>query len=379
MTNVQMAQVMDNTQNSRLYIAMELSNKTWKILFSDGVKRRQRTITARDLLAFSEELNQAKHRFKMEKDVLMLSCYEAGRDGFWIHRYLESIGIKNIVVDSSSIEVNRKYRRVKTDRIDVVKLLNKLISYHNKEDGVWSVLRIPSVTQEDARRIDREAQRLKKERTSHTNRIKSLLILHGIQMKIKRNFLNVLEQVRLWDGSKLPKRLKNEVLREYERYQVAQEQLKALAHEKRQILELGEKAAKQVCTLRSLKGIGSVSAWGLVYEFFGWRKFKNVKQVGAASGLAPSPYDSGDSKKEQGISKAGNRRVRRTMVEVSWFWLRYQPQSALSRWFMKRFGSGGKRMRRIGIVALARKLLIAFWKYLETGLVPEGAMLKNTI
>jgi transposase len=379
MKNAQMIQNENNTKKDRLYIAFELSNSKWKLMFSDGVKRRQKTIEARDLDSLENEIKQAKIRFKMTDDVQVYSCYEAGRDGFWIHRYLESVGINNVVVDSSSIEVNRRYRRAKTDRIDVNKLLDMLIRYLNGEQKLWSVLHVPTVEQEDARRIHREIERLKKERTSHTNRIKSLLILHGIKLGVGRFFLSQLENVTQWNGEKLPQRVKNEIQREYKRYELTVEQLKQLRSEQKQILESGTDQAQKALALQNLKGIGEVSSWHLAYEFFGWRKFNNVKEVGAASGLAPTPFASGNLQKEQGISKAGNRRVRTTMIELSWLWLRYQHRSALSQWYMQRFGVGSKRMRRVGIVALARKLLVALWKYLEQGLVPEGAALKKLV
>jgi len=375
MMNAQMVQETNSTNKARLYIALELGNKEWKVLFSNGDKRRQKTITA-NIVSFQKEFEKAKTQFKMEKDIEVFSCYEAGRDGFWIHRALTDIGINNIVVDSSSIEVNRRYRRAKTDRLDVIKLLTMLIRHLSGEKRVWSVVRVPTVEQEDAKRIDREIDRLKKEKTAHTNRIKSLLALQGIKMNIKRSFLTDLDNVVLWDKSQLPQNIKHEIVREYKRYEVIQAQLKEVENEKEKMLAKGDKPAKQVEALYRLKGIGPVSSWLLIYEFFGWREFKNVKEVGAASGLAPTPYDSGDSKREQGITKAGNKRVRRMMVEISWYWLRFQPQSKLSRWFLERFGGGGRRMRRVGIVALARKLLVALWKYLETGLVPEGAAMK---
>jgi len=377
MTHAQMIQTDNTTKNDRLYIAFELSNSKWKLAFGNGIKKRQKTITARDLSGLMEEITKAKHRFKMSDDVPIYSCYEAGRDGFWIHRFLESKGIHNSVVDSSSIEVNRRFRRAKSDRIDADKLLTMLIRYINGEQKLWSVLHIPTVEQEDIRRLDREIERLKKERTGHTNRIKSLLVLHGIQLGVGRYFLKNLEKVTQWNGEALPGRVKKEILREYERYEVIQKQLQILESEKQEILASGSLQAKKVLGLQNLKGIGPASSWILVYEYFGWRDFKNVKQVGGASGLTPTPYDSGGSEKEQGISKAGNRRVRSVMIEVAWYWVRFQPQSSLSRWFMERFGTGGKRMRKIGIVALARKLLVALWKYLEKGLVPEGAILKR--
>jgi transposase len=220
-------------------------------------------------------------------------------------------------------------------------------------------------------------ERLKKERTAHTNRMRSLLVLHGVTLKIGRNFLENLEVVAQWDGKGFPDKVKRELLREYQRYQLIGEQLKELELEKQKILESDSEPAKQTKALQRIKGVGPVSSWVLVFEYFGWRKFKNVKQVGAASGLVPTPYGSGGLELEQGISKSGNRRVRGVMVELSWYWLRFQPKSSLSRWFMARFASGGKRMRRIGIVALARKLLIALWKYLEQGIAPEGSILKS--
>ena len=322
------------------------------------------------------EIIKAVHQLKLDEKVAIYSCYEAGRDGFWLHRFLQSKGINNIVVDSSSIEVSRRFRRVKTDRVDVGKLMDMLIRYQNGEQKLWSVLHVPSVKQEDDRRVHREIERLKKERTSHSNRIRSLLVLHGIDIKVGRNFLHALVHVKQWDGKGLSAHQVAEIRREHERYELINKQLKQLSDQKAKQLEEQNEQAKQIKQLMMLKGIGPISSWNLVYEFFGWRRFKNVKQVGAASGLVPTPYASGDSSIEQGISKAGNRRVRTLMIELSWYWLRYQPDSYLSRWFQQRFGPNGKRMRRVGIVALARKLLVALWKFLEKGLVPEGAIVK---
>jgi transposase len=379
MTHAQMIQQYNNTKINVMYIAFELSNSKWKLAFGNGVKKRMKTVKAGDMVALMEEIEKSKKHFKLEGEVPVFSCYEAGRDGFWIHRYLESVGFCNIVVDSSSIEVNRRARRAKSDRIDAEKLLTMLIRYINGEQKLWSVLHIPTPEQEDVRRISREIERLKKERTGHMNRIQSLLVLHGIHLVVGRSFLTSLNQVTLWNGDALPEKLKNEILREYQRYELIQEQLKAMDSEKREILEERGPQAIKAIDLQNLKGLGPVSSWDIVFEFFGWRNFKNVKEVSGASGLTPTPYDSGGSEKEQGISKTGNRRVRHVIVEVAWFWVRYQPQSSLSKWFMERFGSGGKRMRRIGIVALARKLLVALWKYLEKGIVPEGAVLKASV
>ena len=379
MTHAQMIQKDNSTKINVMYIAFELSNSKWKLAFGNGIKKRLKTVKAGDMVALMEEVEKSKKHFKLGDEVQVYSCYEAGRDGFWIHRYLESVGICNIVVDSSSIEVNRRARRAKSDRIDAEKLLTMLIRYINGEQKLWSVLHIPTPEQEDVRRISREIERLKKERTGHMNRIQSLLVLHGIHLGVGRYFLTNLDQVTLWNGEALPEKLKNEILREYQRYELIQEQLKAMESEKQEVLERRGPQAIKTIDLQNLKGLGPVSSWDIVFEFFGWRNFKNVKEVSGASGLTPTPYDSGGSEKEQGISKSGNRRVRHVIVEVAWFWVRYQPQSSLSQWFMKRFASGGKRMRRIGIVALARKLLVALWKYLEKGIVPEGAILKASV
>ncbi len=366
----------DAVKNNRLYIALELSNGKWKVAFGNGFKIRINSIAARDLQQFKFVLEKAKKHFGMGDDVEIYCCYEAGRDGFWIHRCLVEIGIHNMVVDSSSIEVNRRFRRAKTDRIDATKLLTMLIRYINGETKLWSVLHVPTPEEEDIRRLNREAERLKKERAAHTNRIKSLLVLHGIVMGVGKSFEEDIDKIMLWNGERLPSQIKAEMLREFSRYKMINEQLKCVKTEKERYLKENGRWSQKVIGLEKLKGIGPVSAEKLVSEFFGWREFNNVKEVGAASGLAPMPYDSGTSQKDQGISKSGNRRVRALMIELSWFWLRYQPISELSKWFMERFGHGSKRMRRVGIVALARKLLIALWKYLEKGIVPEGATIE---
>jgi len=376
MTETQMTPRPDNIRNDRMYIALELSNTKWKIAFGNGFKIRLKTISARDREQFEVELQRSSKHFGMAEDVPVYCCYEAGRDGFWIHRYLCNLGIGNLVVDSSSIEVNRRHRRAKTDRLDASKLVTMLIRYMNGETKVWSVLHVPGQEDEDARRLHREIERLKKERTAHTNRIKSLLALHGILMEIRKTFLEDIEKVVMWNGESVPSGIKEEMVREYRRYDLIQQQAQALELEKKEAFKQEGESSKKVFTLQNLKGIGPVISWVLVYEFFGWRVFNNSKEVGAAAGLAPTPYDSGGSLREQGISKSGNRRVRALMIEAGWYWLRHQPGSKISKWFIERYGQGSRRMRRIGIVALARKLLIALWKYSEQGILPEGAKVK---
>jgi transposase len=311
-----------------------------------------------------------------------MSCYEAGREGFWLHRYLLSIGIENLVVDSSSIEVKRRKRRVKTDRIDAEKLLGMLMRYHGGEKKAWSVVRVPSEEAEDGMNLGRELEVLKKERTMHSNRIKGLLIQQGIVIKrlnVKR-FLSELEGCRTWDDKELPVDFKSRIVREHQRLKIVDEQMRGVKKERKKRVESGDKACyRQVAQLMKLQGIGPENSWDFVMEFFSWRDFRNRKQVGALAGLTPTPYDSGGSLREQGISKAGSGRIRTRSVESAWCWLRFQPQSKLSKWFNKRFAQGGKRMRRIGIVAVARKLLIALWRYLKYGTVPEGACLMKGI
>ena len=374
--------IKDSIKEVILYIAFELSNSKWKLAFSDGSKIRHKAITAGNLAQLQVEIDLAKRKFKMIEDIRVVSCYEAGRDGFWIHRYLESQGIENLVVDSSSLEVNRRKRRAKTDRIDVGKLLRMLLRYWGGEKKVWSVVRVPSEQDEDARHLHRSLESLKDERTMHRNRIKGLLVQQGIKVSnpSQKKFLAVLEKVRTWNGQVIPPGLKAQVVREYERLQVVEGQIKALEKEKKERLKNPDTdSLKKVAKLATLYGIGSVSSWTFVMEFFGWRQFQNRREVGALAGLTPTPYDSGKSLREQGISKAGNQRVRALAVEIAWAWLRFQPQSKLSQWYMKRYANGGKRMRRIGIVAMARRLLIDLWRYLEYDKIPEGARLRSAV
>jgi transposase len=360
-----------------LFVALELSDKKWKLALSDGNKRRLVTITAGDLVALGEAVAKAKARFGMPGVVPIVSCYEAGRDGFWLHRYLVHCGVANVVVDASSIEVNRRARRAKTDRVDVEQLLRLLIRYHHGEKRGWSVVHVPSAEEEDARRLHRELERLKKERTGHRNRIQALCVSQGVRLQPRHDLLERLEAARLWDGSALPPDLQAEVRREAARLRLVDEQIRALeAEQARRLEEAMTPCHQQIAQLMHLRGIGLTSAWVFVMEYFGWRQFHNRKEVAALAGLTPMPYASGDSARDQGISKAGNRRIRTLMIQIAWGWLRYQPHSALSVWFNTRFALGGKRMRRIGIVALARRLLIALWRYVQSGAIPEGASLK---
>ena len=367
------------TKPALLYVALELGNSKWKLAFSDGSEIRYATVEAGDLELLQEGLSRAKKHFGMVEDVRVVSCYEAGRDGFWLHRYLLSSGIDNVVVDSASIEVDRRKRRRKTDRLDAGRLVRMLMRYHGGEERLWSVVRVPSFEDEDARHLHRELEGLKKERTRHRNRIRGILIQQGLRVTnpSKRKFVEELDSLRTWDGRELPVDMKGRLVREYQRLRVVDDQIKALEKEKTQRLSNPNTVKlRKVAQLRSLYGIGTVSSWAFVMEFFGWREFRNRREIAALAGLAPTPYDSGGVVREQGISKAGSTRIRTLAIEIAWAWLRFQPQSKLSRWYMERFAGGGSRMRRIGIVAMARRLLIDLWRYLEHGVIPEGARLR---
>jgi len=371
-----------NTNLNKLYLAFDLSHKNWKLAFSDGKKYRYCSIEGKNLTALSKAIADAKKKFGLPEDCEIFSCFEAGRDGFWLHHHLESLGIKNIVVDSASIEVNRRKRQVKTDKVDAKKLLGMLMRYIAGERKHWSVVNVPSEEDEDLRRIQREIDRLVKEQGQHTTRMRSLLNLQGIVIEGAiggNNWETTLDQLRRWNNQPLKPFIKAELLRENERLMLVRKQRQELEKEKQRLLEEeldNYPMLQKVQRLQLLRSIGDTSSWIYVMEFFGWRDFKNRKEVGALSGLTPTPFSSGDGNKEQGISKAGNKRIRHITIEIAWLWLRYQPQSELSLWYKKRFAHGGARMRRIGIVAMARKLLISLWRYLETGELPKGAVLK---
>ena len=362
-----------------LYLAFELGSKEWKLGFSVGFgqRPRERTILAGDLAGVRREIERGKRRFGLSGEVRVLSCYEAGRDGFWLHRYLVHLAVKNLVVDSSSIEVNRRARRTKTDRMDLGKLLSMLMRYDNGERRLWSVVRVPTVEQEDSRQLHRDLVALRGERTRHINRIKGLLASYGVRMRVGRGFLDRLETKRLWDGRPVPLGLKKRLVREYERFEMVNRQIDEVKGERAELIKTSESPdVEMVRQLLCLRGIGINSAWLYVMEFFGWREFRNRREVGALAGLVPTPHQSGDEAWERGISKAGNRHIRSMAIQIAWAWLRWQPQSKLSRWYEQRFAHGSPRLRRIGIVALARKLLVELWRYLQHGVIPEGAELK---
>jgi len=366
-------------QPPALYLALELANRSWKLAFSTGLgqKPRIRSMPARDLDILEREIATARRRFHLDDSVPLISCYEAGRDGFWIHRTLESRAHRhNLVVDSASIDVKRRHRRLKTDRIDILKLLAMLVRYHNGEADVWSVVHVPSPEAEDARHLHRELLTLKAGRTRVTNRIRGLLAAQGLSpSSLARDFPGQLDAMRLWDDSPLGPQLHERLLREWRHRTQLTERIRLIERLQAEQLETRtDPAIAMVRQLMTLKGIGLQSAWLFTFEFFAWRRIRSRQQITGLAGLAPSPYNSGDETRDLGISKAGSSSVRAMAIQIAWGWIRFQPDSELTRWFERRFAHGGRRMRAIGIVALARRLLVELWKFLETGALPEGAI-----
>lgn len=363
-----------------LYVAIELGCDKWVLASATQAAERPRfrTVAARNLAAFQEEIAKAKARFGLPADAPVCTCYEAGRDGFWLHRALTKTGIANVVVDASSIEVNRRQKQVKSDPVDAGKLVNMLCRYHAGERKVWSVVNVPTVADEDGRQLHRGLKDLQRQKTECSNRIKGLLASQGLTAAVDAKFRTTLVGLRDWADQPVPPGMQVRLLQEYAVWETLHRQERDAANEQeRQLREGNERQQEQMRRLMGLKAVGVRTAWILVMELFSWRAIKNGKQLGSLVGLTPVPYDSGKSQREQGISKAGNRHVRCLMVELAWMWLRWQPGSALSQWYERRFGVGNKRARKVGIVALARKLLIALWRFVDQGELPEGAQEKD--
>ncbi len=365
---------------SGLFVAFELGWTRWRLAFGSGMGQKvwQITIAARGGVALSRVIEKARERFGLPCDCPVFSCYEAGREGFWLDRLLSQMGIENLVVDSSSIEVNRRARRAKTDRLDAEKLLSMLLRYWAGEKKLWSVVHVPTSEQEDGRHLQREIRTLKKERTRLINRVKGLLASQGVAIKSSRGgVLTSLDDIRIWDGSSLPAGLRRRVEVEVARHGFVHRQLLDLECERdariRQSQDRGAEIARRLMTLR---GIAEVGAETYAREF-SWRGFRNRRQVGSLIGLTPTPHQSGDSSRERGISRAGNRHMRGIAIDLAWLWLRQQPDSELTLWYKRRFASGSPRLSKIGIVALARKLAIALWRYADFGEIPKGALLKT--
>jgi transposase len=366
-------------QPATLFVALELSKAKWLVglhsPMADKVSRH--TIAGGDAPALLTLIGAARRRAEagLGGTVRVVTCYEAGYDGFWLHRLLVAHGIANQVIDPASLLVNRRARRRKTDRIDLAGLLRTLMAWHRGEPQVCSMVRVPSPEEEDRRRRGRERERLVKERVQHLGRVKGLLMTQGVRdfQPARRGWRDRLEALRTGDGRPLPDCLKAEIARECRRLALVDEMLDELERERDAASD--GKAPQQAALLTKLRGIGPTSAHLLAGEVF-HRDFANRRQVAAYLGLEPSPWQSGQVDQDQGISKAGNRRARRVAIELAWLWLQHQPDSGLSRWFKDRVGVARGRVRRIMLVALARKLIVALWRYLASGVVPEGASMR---
>jgi transposase len=369
--------------NGTIFVALELSQRCWLVTMHSPDKNRfsRHKLDGGDEVGLLRLIERIRVRAEQALGSLarVVSCYEAGYDGFWLHRRLVAAGITNFVFDPASIAVDQRARRAKTDRIDGELLLRTLMSHWRGEPRVVRIVQVPTPDQEDARRMTRERERLIKEQTAHTNRIKALLRLEGLAAgnPRRRDWVTGLKAQRDRNGAPLRPYLMAELAREHARLMLVGEQLRALSHasEKAPVSDAAAEMARRSALLQRLKGVGPVFAATLTNEVF-YKNFHNRREVAGYCGLAPSPWRSGGTNREQGISKAGNSRARHKAIELAWLWLEHQPESALTRWFRERTAQGKGRIKRVAIVALARKLIVALWRFLTTGLVPEQAVLK---
>jgi transposase len=370
----------DDGKVGRLLVALELSLSKWRLAMAvaGAERKRCKVIEGGDYSALAKEIMEAKARFGLAPESDVVLCYEAGRDGFAPYRMLTAAGHTVWVIDSSSIEVNRKRRRAKSDAIDAEALLGLLQRYVGGERRALRVIAVPSVEAEDLRQLPREREELLRERRRLLNRMESLVFAQGYRaLPGTAGAIGRWLEARVGLGVHLRERLTREVTR----LKQVEEQLRAIATEQQALLAVpaagpGERIIAVARQLQGLCGIAWVSAWVLAAELLGWREFRNRRQVAGALGLVSTPYDSGETQREQGISKAGNHRARALLVQVAWSWLRYQPQAKLSQWFAQRFAHGGKRLRRIGIVALARRLAVLLWRYVTTAELPADVQIK---
>jgi transposase len=358
-----------------LYVAFELGKKDWKLAMTSGfgVAPWLRSVASGDWRGVERALAQGRARLGVPATAPVVSCYEAGRDGFWIHRALAARGIRNRVVDSASIEVNRRARRAKTDRLDALKLVQMLVRVCYGEKKVWSEVHVPSVAAEAARQVSRERTALRQEQTRLTNQMRGWLATWGAVLP-RRRTTAWWTTVRDGAAAPLPVEVQARLARAEPRLAVLEAQVAELDGQQQAAVTTAAPASA-LRQLVQLKGVATTGASVLLDEGLVWRAFRNRRQIGGLLGFAPTPYDSGESTREQGISRAGNKRLRRISIQLAWNWVRWQPLSPLTRWYREHFGTG-KRARRIGIVAVARRLVIALWRYVTTGVVPAGATLK---
>jgi len=385
MFKTEKAAIAIHTNLGAIFVSLELSRSTWLITSlspGNGERMSKHSLRAGDVAALFGLLSKLRERCraKTRNDYPIVTIQEAGLDGFWIHRVLEKAGIESHVVDAASIATSRRHRRVKTDRIDGEALLRVLMAYKRGEPRVCSMARAPSPDEEDRRRIGRERKALTAERVAHVNRIKGLLFSQGITnyepMNTDRR--QQLEDLQTGDGRALPTHMRAQIGRELDRLELLLEQIRTVEDERDALIaaQTAETMPSPVTMLLEIKGIGTEFANILWVEGL-FRHFDNRRQVAAYAGLAPTPWQSGAIDREQGVSKAGNPRLRVTLIQLSWLWLRHQPNSVLSQWFNARVHRNGGPMKKSTIVALARKLLVAIWKYVASGVVIEGAIMKK--
>jgi transposase len=372
------------TDLAAIFVSMELSRSVWLITSLSpgaGEKMSKHATPAGDIAGLLMRLAQLQEKAQARTGQVppIIAIHEAGLDGFWIHRVLLSEGIESYVVDPASIATSRRRRRAKTDRIDGEALVRTLLAYKRGEPRVCAMVKAPTPEEEDQRRVSRERQTLTAERVQHVNRIKGLLFAQGIRdyEPLRRDRRQRLDALTTGDGRPLPLHLKTQIRRELDRLELLLEQIRTVEAERDALLEQARvaEAAPAPALLLGLKGIGADIA-GILWAEGLFRTFSNRRQVAAYAGLAPTPWKSGSIDREQGVSKAGNPRLRTIMIQLAWLWLRHQPHSALSQWFKDRVRASGSRQRKTTIVALARKLLVALWKYVTAGVVIEGAVMK---
>jgi transposase len=366
-----------------IFVSLELSRSTWLITSlcpGGGEKMSKHSVRAGDVTGLRERFAQLqeKARTRTGRKFPIIVIQEAGLDGFWIHRVLQNEGIESHVVDPASVATSRRRRRAKTDRIDGEALLRTLLAYKRGEPRVCAMVKAPTPEEEDRRRLCRERKVLTVERVQHVNRIKGLLFCQGVSgyEPLRRNRRQRLDELRTGDGRPLPKHLKVQISRELDRLELLLEQIKAVETERDALLAAQKVALPgPAAMLLDFNGIGPEFTAVLWSEGL-FRHFDNRRQVASYAGLAPTPWKSGSIDHEQGVSKAGNPRLRTTLIQLAWLWLRHQPQSALALWFKERVTRNGGRLKKTTIVALARKLLVALWKYVTAGVVIEGAVMK---
>ena len=372
-----------DTDLGAIFVSLELSRSTWLITSlspGGGEKMSKHSVRSGDISGLLERFRNLREKAlsRTAQQFPIIVIQEAGLDGFWIHRVLIAEGIESHVVDPASIATSRRRRRAKTDKIDGEALVRALLAYKRGEPRVCAMVRVPTPEEEDRRRLSRERKALTNERVRHVNRIKGMLFGQGVSgyEPLRRNRRRQLEELRSGDGRVLPHHLKAQISRELDRLELLLEQIKAVEGERDELLASAQIATPAPAMLLGLKGIGAEFATILWSEGL-YRHFDNRRQVAAYAGLAPTPWQSGSIDHEQGVSKAGNPRLRATLIQLAWLWLRHQPGSSLTHWFLERVKANGGRLKKTMIVALARKLFVALWKYVTAGVVIEGAVIKT--